>query len=238
MESRDIRYRFTFGDGRREEFAVRLEPTPFEPLGALPPWTALDFNRCCHCPLDETLHAHCPVAVRLVQPVAQLGDVLSYDRVKVEVFSDERTTTQETTAQTGLSSMMGLVIATSGCPHTAYFRPMARFHLPFASEEETVYRAATMYLLGQYFRGRAGGEVDTGFDGLREIYQNMQTLNREMARRLRAASKEDSTVNAIVLLDMFTMSLQLAVDGALDELRHLFSPYLLNAPKPELAGSG
>jgi hypothetical protein len=30
-------------------------------------------------------------------------------------------------------------------------KPMARFHLPLASEEETIYRATTMYLLAQYF---------------------------------------------------------------------------------------
>jgi hypothetical protein len=42
-------------------------------------------------------------------------------------------------------------VATSGCRYTAYFKPMARFHLPFANEEETAYRAISMYLLSQRF---------------------------------------------------------------------------------------
>lgn len=238
MESPNIRYRFTFSDGRREEFDLPLEPTPAEPEGPVPAWAALDFNRCHHCTLDEGIHSHCPLALRLVQTVSRLGDVLSYDKVKVEVFSEERTVNHETTAQTGLSSMMGLVIATSGCPHAGYFRPMARFHLPFATEEETVYRAASMYLLGQYFRAREGGEVDAGFEGLHRIYQNMRDLNHDVAKRLRAASKQDGAVNAIVLLDMFSMSMQFSVDEALEELRGLFSSYLEFAPGGGLAGTG
>ena len=36
----------------------------------------------------------------------------------------------------------GLIMATAGCPWTDRLRPMARFHLPFATEAETVYRDA------------------------------------------------------------------------------------------------
>ena len=37
-------------------------------------------------------------------------------------------------------------MALSGCPVLEQLKPMARFHLPFASVEETIYRAASMYL--------------------------------------------------------------------------------------------
>jgi hypothetical protein len=124
---------------------------------------------------------------------------------------------------------MGLVMATSGCPHTAFFKPMARFHLPLASEEETVYRATSMYLLAQYFLKKEGQNADLELKGLREIYHNMHTVNTAIAERLRGASETDSTVNAIVLLDMYALTLPYVIDESLEEIRHLFRPFLMKS---------
>src|SRR5690606_40128032 len=63
-------------------------------------------------------------------------------------------------AQQALASLMGLVMASSGFPKTAVFRPMARFHLPFSSESETAYRVAAMYLVAQHFAHRDGAPSD------------------------------------------------------------------------------
>jgi hypothetical protein len=49
---------------------------------------------------------------------------------------------------------MGLLIAGSSCPYTHFFKPMARFHLPFANKDETLWRAAATYLLARYFTAR------------------------------------------------------------------------------------
>jgi hypothetical protein len=73
--------------------------------------------------------------------------IISYDTIRLDVTTRERFISQDTTAQRGISSLLGLLIATSGCPHTRFLRPMARHHLPFASCEETLYRAASMYAL-------------------------------------------------------------------------------------------
>lgn len=86
----------------------------------------------------------------------------------------ERTVSAETSAQQGLGSLLGLIMATSGCPHTVFFKPMARFHLPFSNESETIYRAVSMYLLSQYFTTREGAPIDAGLDGLRDIYDKIQ----------------------------------------------------------------
>ncbi len=59
----------------------------------------------------------------------------------------------ETTAQQAMSSVLGLIMATAGCPWTDRLRPMARFHLPFASEAETVYRSVCMFLLARDLDG-------------------------------------------------------------------------------------
>lgn len=73
--------------------------------------------------------------------------------------------------QRGLSSLLGLILATRDCTYTRYFRPMARFHLPLASEEETIYRAASMYLLAQYLRANDGKQVDINLTRSAEIYK-------------------------------------------------------------------
>lgn len=226
----DIQYIFRFTDGREVSFAIRLDAVSLDSAAPVTEnaeaWTRLEFHRCSHCPLDEAVHLYCPLARSLVGTVAILGDVLSYDRVAAEVITPERRILCDTSAQNAISAMMGLIIATSGCPHMAFFKPMARFHLPFASEEETMYRAASMYLLGQYFRQQQGLPTELGFEGLVHLYRNVEIVNRAMANRLRAAAREDGTVNALVLLDMYAKTLPAAVEETLQELRPLYTAYL------------
>lgn len=196
------------------------------PAGELPDWTRLEFNQCPNCPLKADSHPSCPIAAQLADLVQRLDEVVSFDEIDLEVKTDERTVSQHTTAQQGASALMGLIMATSGCPNTAYFRPMARFHLPLASEQETFYRSASMYLLAQYYRRKEGEDLDFGLDGLREIYEIVQVVNRHIASRLKAAAKTDSAVNAVVLLDMFALVFPDAIEESLEEIRGLFRPFL------------
>jgi len=157
-------------------------------------------------------------------------DLKSFDRIRVEVVTPERRIHQETTVQKGVSSLMGLLIATSGCPWTVFLKPMARFHLPLASHDETLYRASSMYMLAQYFVHKSGRQPDLTLTQLSIIYQQLQNINTAMADRLRAASRTDSTVNAIILLDMLAKTMPYAVDDRLDELSHLFDAYMTDLP--------
>ena len=163
----------------------------------------------------------------MVNIVNRFEDLISYDKIRVDVTTEERRISQRTTAQNGISSMMGLVIATSGCPHTAFFRPMARFHLPLASKEETIFRATSMYLLAQYFLKKAGQAADFDLEGLTKIYDNMQIINNAIVERLRAATTTDSSVNAIVILDNYAKFLPFAIEKSLEDIRYLFSPFLI-----------
>ena len=104
----------------------------------LPDWTRLDFCQCTHCPLSMNSHTHCPLALNLVNIIHELDTLDSYQQIHIKVIMKNRTISQKTTVQKALGSLMGLVIATSGCPHTRFFKPMARFHLPLADEEETI----------------------------------------------------------------------------------------------------
>ena len=148
----------------------------------------------------------------------------------MEVTTPARRVLAETTAQAAVGSLMGLLMATSGCPHTAVFRPMARFHLPLADEGETLYRAAAAYMLAQYFAAVEGRPVDLSLAGLAEVYRNVEAVNAAIAARLRAASEADSAPNALILLDMYAKALPMVLDDGLAELRPLFAPLLDRPP--------
>lgn len=225
-----IEYRISAKEADPLYFRIVLHPETLERLdvseGEPPHWTALEHNKCANCPLNPRLHPTCPLALRLV-PLAQAFDqTLSYDELTVEVAMTERTITQETTAQRALSSLMGLVMATSGCPHLVFFRPMARFHLPLASEPETVYRAVSSWLMAQFFNQLEGRPATFDLAGLNGIYDEVQVVNTAIAGRLREATQGDSSVNAVIILDMLAKSLPYVFGDSLALLRPWFTPYL------------
>ena len=220
-------YHFKFPDGHAESLRVDAT-TASDPQAKPPPWTALSFQQCSNCPLSPEQTPHCPMALRMVPLVDLFGKVRSYEEVTAEVESQERTVSKRTTVQRVLRSIMGLLSATSGCPHVAFLRPMAHFHLPFSSAEETVYRVASTYLLAQYFRRQQGQPADPGLEGLKAHYHALQQVNASMAKRLTEISAHDaerngdSHVNALVLLDVFAQSLPDSIDAQLEELRPAF----------------
>lgn len=230
MENIAIRYCFTLADGSQEVYDLKLDAQSLDLVGDVPEdlpwWTNIDFHECPHCPLPIDEHPHCPLAVRLVNIVEPFDRLLSYERMRVDIVTEQRSVSQDTTAAQGIGSLMGIVIAASGCPHTAFFKPMARFHLPLANEIETAYRAVSMYLLAQYFLKQEGHTADLELRGLKKIYNNIQVVNAYVAKRLRSATEKDSSLNAIVLLDMFAKNTSYAIEDSLEVIRNLFSPFL------------
>lgn len=230
METQVIRYYFRMPDNSRVDFNLELDTINLELRGNipkdLPDWTKLGFHQCSICPLDIDTDPYCPLATNIVNVVQGFDGLISYDTIEVEVITDERRITQRTTVQKGISSIMGLIIATCGCPHTSFFKPMARFHLPLASGQETIFRATSMYLLAQYYLKKEYRIADFELEGLRRIYNNIQIVNIAIAERLRNATLSDSSINAIVLLDSYAQVLPLAIDKSIDEIRHLFQPFL------------
>lgn len=229
MEHLEITYRFKLPDASTAEFPVVIDTETLEVVRAsdatYPDWTNLEFHKCGHWPLSAETLPVCPLSASIANVVERFEDIISYEEVEIEVEAEGRKITKTSTAQQGLSALLGLVMATSGCPHTAYFKPMARFHLPFANEEETVYRAVSMYLLSQYFTNEEGAEVDFALEGLQQIHKNIQELNRSMAQRIRAAITHDAAVNAIVVLDFFAQTMPFAIEDNLEQLRPMFGAY-------------
>jgi hypothetical protein len=225
-----IRYRFQLEDGSIEPFDLLLDPQSLtltdQPPAKPPEWTRLGFHQCPHCPLDGAVYPNCPLSVNLVRLVDSFGRLISHDNVRVVVVMRQRRVSQTTTAQAGISSLMGLLIAVSECPYTDFLKPMARFHLPFADETETVWRAVSTYLLAQYFLCLEGVRKKINPDGIVKIYNDIERMNVAVAKRLRAASKQDSTVNALVRLDVFAKHFNPGFGSSLKRLQAVFQPFL------------
>jgi hypothetical protein len=225
-EALRIEYRFDLPNGSRKQLQLAFSPTDFRLLNEVnadPPfWTELKFNQCGNCPLNSKKSPQCPAALHMVPAVEALKELVSFDTVGVTVIQAERTIHAETTAQQAMSSVLGLIMATAGCPWTDRLRPMARFHLPFASEAETLYRSVSMFLLA---RQQTGGTDTAGFAGLHKLYENLHVVNRDMSRRLGAATRTDPARNAMALLDSYTTLLPAAIDSSLEELKPLFDAW-------------
>jgi hypothetical protein len=231
MNTIEIEYFFLLEGDRHESFKVTIDSKSLQTIHSFskqpPSWTALEFFQCPNCPLKED--THCPAALNMVELVERFDRLLSFHRTMVCVKTAERMIRCDTSVQRGMCSLMGLMMASSGCPLTAFFKPMARFHLPFASTEETIWRATSTYLLAQYFRQQAGNEADISFQGLSSLYHQIQIVNSAFSKRMRAACHLDSMINAIALLDMLAKSMPYAIEESLEQIRDFFAPYLSHA---------
>lgn len=216
-----IRYTFHFSDGREAAFELAFDEASMDLMATdLPPpamWTALDFHRCEHCPLTSADTAVCPPAHHLQAAVQRLGNEASHTPITLEVNMAERTVLTSTTMASGFASLMGLVMATSNCPYTLFFKPMARLHTPLASDTETAFRAISTYLLGEFLQHR---QVDN-LDGLEDIYHNMEKVNRGFARRLQA-SGQLAEINALVKLDLYAKNIASYLEDALAAIKPLY----------------
>lgn len=224
------RYTFTFASGEQKSFVVRCDNRTLLLLRNDPPkppaWTDLSFHKCANCPLNETEHPHCPAALSLVELVRVFSGSVPHQQLEVKIETEARTYVKKTSLQEALSSLIGLYMATSGCPVIGKLRPLARQHLPFAGVDETLYRVLSMYLLAQHFIARHGGQPDWSFAQLGKIYEGIHTVNDSFSQRLAAAGRNPS-LNAVAVLDLFANAISCAVDEqALGELEELFLPYL------------
>jgi hypothetical protein len=219
-----ITYEFVIDGGTGHEFKVDLDRVPGSGGGiARAPWTLLIFNQCPNCPLARTEHLHCPVALDLEDIVTRFRGLLSFQVATVKVHTPERSYVKQCDVQTGLRSLLGLVMATSGCPILGRFRSMAYYHLPFANVEETLFRTVGSYLLKQYFVRKAGGVADLELRGLARFYEEVGEVSHAFKGRIDAASEKDANMNAIGTLILLGMVVSSSLDEQLKELEAQFS---------------
>ena len=189
---------------------------------AVPPeWSRLSSYQCAPCTLTADRHPFCPVARNIAELVTAFKDLTSHMRCVVSCSSAERMVTKDTTVQEGLASILGLLMATSGCPVLDFFRPMARFHLPFSTVDESIFRVVAMYLLRQYYR--KGAQNADPLAEIRTHYAQVKQVNAGLLDRIRHISALDADKNAIVTLASLSQILEMEIDTNLESLQHLFT---------------
>jgi hypothetical protein len=226
----NITFTFTFANGSRKIFPLVLDKSDLslraKKTADLPLWVILNYHQCENCPLDVSRHQYCPVAVNIAGIVEEFKDFVSHEKARVTVAVEERIYAKDTTVQQGLTPLLGIIMTTTGCPVMEQLKPMVRFHLPFASLTETVFRMSTMFLMAQFLRSLEGKSAVWSLDGLTKVYTEVGKVNRDFTLRLRVAAKKDANVNALVNLDCFATMVPLAADDTLREIRPYFKSYL------------
>jgi hypothetical protein len=119
-------------------------------------------------------------------------------------------------------------MVTSNCPVMDKLRPMVRFHLPFATPTETLFRTVSTYLTGQFIAMREGKKPDWELQKLVEMYKAVSAVNKGMSRRISNASLKDANVNAVIILHSFGDSVPYFIENGLAEIKHLFEVYTKN----------
>ena len=219
-------YDIELEDGQRTRFHIALNPLTLTMMPAspapYPSWTQLSYQQCTCCPLSCQTHLYCPIAVNITELVDRFKDILSHKNCVVVCETVDRTYSKRTSAMEGLTSVFGIVMATSNCPVMNFLKPMARFHLPFASVEETTARSTSLFLLGQYFEYKKGRVNGFDFDNLEKSYARVQRVNEGLLARIRSLGNRDADKNAIITLHSISQFLSMEIDFSLTTIAHLF----------------
>jgi hypothetical protein len=215
------KYIIRLDDGAEHVIDIRLDPSTYTlippKLENVPDWAMLEFGKCSVCPFNGTQHKYCPIARNLSGVALTFSNQASTVMVDARVVTKDREYSKRTSLQGVLSSALGLLMTTSGCPVMDVLKPMAKYHLPFASLNETIYRSVSSYLLQQYFRKKKGLEPDWDLKGLNKAYEDITVLNLAIVDRVRKASQKDANYNALIILDVFAKMVPWSIDHGLSE---------------------
>lgn len=172
MDFKEIIYNFRISENITKNITLKLKFPELELISEcpdkIPEWVKLDHCKCPNCKLHSDVE-YCPVALNMLPVIEEFKNNISHEKVYLSIFTLERMFEKIVPIQDGLSSLLGVIMTTSGCTHLDKLRPMVMTHLPFATGEETTYRVLSMYRLAQFYRKKAGLSSDNGFEGLVRI---------------------------------------------------------------------
>jgi hypothetical protein len=205
-------------EGVEHRFDVEIERPSTAKRGSLPVWTALEHERCPNCPLPLGDDAACPPAADLAPVVDRFSQLTSIARANVRVETPEREVRKETDAQTALSALMGVIMATSGCPILRRLKPLATMHLPFATAAETIHRTLGVHLVRALIDGKPAD-----IEELRKYYDDVETLNFAFMTRLRTAASKDASLNALVVLQANGALVSVSLEDGMRRVRSMYA---------------
>jgi hypothetical protein len=221
-----IEYVFQIKDHDDKKFRVVLDKNTLiakSPAGSTEQdWTRLNFAKCEICPLSSRQVRNCPIAYNISGLATEFSQFYSIHESLITVNVAERSYVKKDTVQQGLRSILGIYLATSGCPHMEILKPMARFHLPFASVEETIYRHSCNFLLGQFFEFLDKGQMELNMQKLIDKYDDINVVNTGICNRIERITAGDANKNALIILNVIGLMLKMELEGNLKSLKYLF----------------
>ncbi len=225
-----IIYNFFFQNGTQKEFEIKLDRTTLNLINnktSHSSWTEHQ-NFCCpNCVQSLKSDDYCPIAASLENILIFFSTFPSYEKINVQVITEERTYSSMTSLQTAVSSLIGIIMTASGCRIMAKLKPLVKFHLPFSSLEETAFRAFSMYLLAQYFRFTNGLKPDWLLENLGKSYEEIKIVNQYVCEKIANLEHQDTTINSIIVLNNFAEFVSLLLEqNVIEEFESLFEEYL------------
>ena len=217
-----IEYRITLDDEHEFSYRIELERQYDAQIAAQTPrWTRLENNRCSNCPLNPAQHSHCPAAVDLHRVIEDFRGLPAFKKVTVQVRTPEREYIKHAGLEEGLRALLGVIMATSACPLLGRLKPMAQQHLPFASNQEFILRAVSLYLMRQYFNFREGRHADWELKGLVKQFQQLQLVNQAFWQRIHETCEGDSNLKAFLSFFSMASSMSYSLEAQLQKVRPL-----------------
>ncbi len=219
-----VRYEFDMGSGDRHEFVIDIDRASSATSSGGAPWTQLGYKQCPNCPLKTESSPTCPAARDLERVVGAFTEVVAYQSALVHVHVHGRVVSKDTDIESALVALLGLVMASSGCPVLARLKGMARMHMPFQLPEEAMLRFVGSYLVGQLLAMQRRERPDWSLEKLDALFEDLITVNESLRERLREAAIQDSAAGAIMNLATQTMSNRFTAQGQLDKLKDYVVP--------------
>ncbi|MBD9500232.1 DUF6901 family protein [Pseudomonas sp. BGr12] len=217
-----IEYRITLDDEHEFSYRIELERQYDAEIAAQTPrWTRLENNRCSNCPLNPAQYSHCPAAVDLHRVIEDFRGLPAFKKVSVQVRTPEREYIKHAGLEEGLRALLGVIMATSACPLLGKLKPMAQQHLPFASNQEFILRAVSLYLMRQYFNFREGRHADWELKGLVKQFQQLQLVNQAFWQRIHETCDGDSNLKAFLSFFSMASSMSYSLEAQLQKVRPL-----------------
>ena len=183
-------------------------------------WTQLEYHKCPNCSLKG--EKYCPAALDIQKIFEYFSDLASFERIDVTVIAPQRTYKKNCDAQSALISLTGLIMATGKCPILSKMKPMAEFHLPFSTFEESLIRTISFYLIKQYLKKQDNEVPDYDLIGLTEHYRDLILVNTFLKQRLDNNFTNDANINTISSYFSLSALIERTLDEQLEDVRHYF----------------
>jgi hypothetical protein len=226
-----IKYTFQFDNGLKKSFEIWLDRKSLNLKNDLeanyPDWAKLKNFKCPHCPLKDEGNDYCSIAKNISKHLEEFNSMPSFQNSKITVETESRTYFKNTSLQSGVSSMLGVIMVSSGCPIMEKLKPLLHFHLPFATLEDTQIKVLALYLLSQYISWKKGKQPDWELRNLIKIYEEIKILNLNVSKKIANLEAMDTNINSIVILNNFAEYVALTIDDKLfDEIEFYLKEFI------------